>query len=140
MLANPLICGTICEFLWRMSSDHSRLHSGSIINGRLTGICHPGISIHAGRKVIIYVPLNDNICPVKSIGLSKSFCRMESWCKSISPPPPHAETSTEGSGVTSPISEPGRKATVLAHKDLTVGTFGVHDISCGPGHNFKSST
>ena len=72
------------------------------------------------------------------MGLSKSFCTMESWCKSI--PPPQAETSTEGSGVTSPISEPGRKATVLTHKDLAVGTFGVHDISCGPGHNFNRVT
>ena len=67
MLENPLICGTICEFLWRMSSDHSRLHNGSIINGRLTGICNPGISVHAGRKMIIYVPLNQLVCPNPSV-------------------------------------------------------------------------
>ena len=64
------------------------------------------------------------------MGLSKSFCIMESWCKSLSSP--KAETPTEGSMVTFPISEPGRKATVLALKDLAVGTFGVHDISCSP--------
>ena len=78
------------------------------------------------------------MCPVKSTGLSKSFCIVESWCKSLTSS--HAETSTEGSGVTSPMSDPGRKATVLAHKDLAVETFGVHAISWGPGHNFKSST
>ena len=63
------------------------------------------------------------MCPVKSTGLSKSFAIVESWCKSVASP--HAETSTEGSGVTSPMSDPGRKATVLAHNDLAVETFGV---------------
>ena len=63
----------------RTSSDHLQLRTGSIINGRLTGIYNLGISVHAGRKVII--------------GLSKSSCTMESWCKLISSP--HAETSTE---------------------------------------------
>ena len=78
------------------------------------------------------------MCPVKSTGVSKSLTIVESWCKSLASP--HAETSTEGSGVTSPIADPGRKATVLAHKYLAVETFGVHVISCGPGHNLKSST
>ena len=115
-----------------MSSDHLRLHSGSIINGRLTGIYNPGISVHAGRKVIRHVPFNQLVCPNPPI----------QWNLGVNQflPPPHAETSTEGSGVTSPMSDPGLKANVLAHKDLAVETFGVHEISCGPGHNFKSST
>ena len=58
------------------------------------------------------------MCPVKSTGLSKSLTIVESWCKSLASP--HAETSTEWSGVTSPMADPGRKATVLAHKDLAV--------------------
>ena len=78
------------------------------------------------------------MCPFKSTGLSKSLCIVESRCKSVASS--HAETSTEGSGVTSPMSDPGRKATVLAHKDLAVETFGVHVISYGPEHSFKSST
>ena len=78
------------------------------------------------------------MCPVKSIGMSKSLIISESCRKSLAFP--HADTSTEGSGVTSPMSDPGRKATVLAHRDLAVDTLGVHAISWGPGHNFKSST
>ena len=50
-----------------MSSDHSRLCNGSIINGRLTGICNPGISIRADRKVIKYVPLNQLVCQNPSV-------------------------------------------------------------------------
>ena len=29
---------------------------------------------------------------------------------------------------------------MLAPSDLAVGVFGVQETSCGPGHNFKSST
>ena len=36
--------------------------------------------------------------------------------------------------------EPDLNVTVLAHNDLAVGTPGTHEISWGPGHNFKSST
>ena len=67
------------------------------------------------------------MCPVKSIGMSKSLIISESWCKSLAFP--YADTSTEGSGVTSPMSDPGRKATVLAHKDLAVETLGVLGIT-----------
>ena len=114
-----------------MSSDQLRLRIGSIINGRLTGIYNPGISVHAGRKVIKYVPLNQLVCPNPSVQWNPGVDKFH---------PPMRKHPLRGQGATSPISEPGRNATVLAHKDLAVETFGVHDISCGPGHNFKSST
>ena len=47
--------------------DYLRLRNGSIINGRLTGIYNPGISVHAGRKVIKYVPPNQLDCPNPSV-------------------------------------------------------------------------
>ena len=132
MLGNPLICRTICECLWRMSSGYSRLHNGSIINGRLTGICNPGTSIHAGKKVIKYVPLNQWVCPNPSV-------QWNSCVNQFHPPMQKHQLRGQGSPLLyqSPVERP---PTVLAHKDLAVGTFGVHDISCGPGHSFKSST
>ena len=77
------------------------------------------------------------MCPVKSIGMSKSLIISESWRKSLAFS--HADQ-LRGQGVTSPMSDHGRKATVLAHKDLAVETLGVHAISWGPGHSLKSST
>ena len=114
-----------------MSSDHLQLRICSIVNGRLTGIYNPGISVHAGKKVIIYVPLNQLVCPTPLVQWNLGVNQFH---------PPMQKHQLRGSGVTSPMSDPGRKATVLAHKDLVVETFGVHEISCGPGHNFKSST
>ena len=54
---------TICEYLLRTSSDHLQLRICSIVNGQLTGIYNLGISVHAGKKVIIYVLLNQLVCP-----------------------------------------------------------------------------
>ena len=72
------------------------------------------------------------------MGRSKSFITVELVLRSVMSSQP--DTSTEGSGVVSLTREPGRKATVLAHKDLAVGTPGTHEISCGQGDSFKSST
>ena len=56
------------------------------------------------------------------MGRSKSFITVELVLRSVMSSQP--DTSTEGSGVVSLTREPGRKATVLAHKDLAVGTPG----------------
>ena len=59
------------------------------------------------------------------MGRSKSSITVELALRSFMSSQP--DTSTEGSGVLSLTREPGQKATVLVHKDLAVGTPGIHE-------------